>query len=68
MKIKLRHKLYCDGCDQSKKLPTLGQHLRCNVYKKNMTHQDDVFINSKGLGYFPRLEECKAENEAEIYK
>lgn len=68
MKIKLRHKEYCDGCDQSKKLNTLGQHIRCEIYGKNMTPQDDIFIGNKGIGYFPRPQKCKDENEAEVHK
>lgn len=68
MKIKLRNKNFCDGCDKAKKLNTLGQHVKCAIYNKNMTPQDDVFLGSKGLGYFPRPKNCKDENEVVIYK
>ena len=66
MKIKLRHKDFCDGCLEMAELHTLAQHKRCNVYKKNMLPRDDVFLANRGLGYLPRPEICKNENETEI--
>lgn len=68
MNITLRHKDFCDGCDQMTELNTLGQHKRCRVYRKNFLPKDEVFIANKGLGYIERLEICKQENEARIKK
>lgn len=68
MKLKLRNKEFCDGCDQLIELNTLAQHKRCKPYNKIMLPREDMFITNKGLGYLPRPDVCKKENEAEIKK
>lgn len=68
MNIKLRHVDYCDGCNCLKDLGTLGGHKRCNVYGKTLLPSEETHLMSKGRGYIKRLEICKKENEAEIYK
>ncbi len=68
MKIKLRHKDFCDSCEQLKDIGTLGGHKRCKIYSKTLLPKEEVFISSKGQGYINRLDICKEENEVEIYK
>lgn len=68
MKLDLRHKDFCDGCDQLTDLHTLGGHKRCKLYKKNMLPQEDIYLANKGLGYLTRPEACKKENEVTIVK
>lgn len=68
MKIKLRNIDFCDNCEQLKELNTLGQHKKCLVYGDVLLQQEDVFLNSKGLGYLKRPRKCKDDNEAEVVK
>lgn len=73
MKIKLRNSNSCDGCNHLKKLATLGGHMQCDIYKKNMLPLDDVTVmlrrqDGKDTGRIERPQICKKENEAEIYK
>jgi len=68
MKLKLRHKEYCDGCEQLHELHTLAGHKRCVVYKKNMLPQEGNFIENRGLGYLKRPDICVKENEVEVAK
>jgi len=68
MKIKLRHKDYCDGCDKLTEQITLGGHRRCTVYGKTLLPSEETHIMSNGQGYIKRLDVCKDENETEIYK
>lgn len=68
MKIKLRHMDFCDGCDNLKELNTIGGHMRCTIYGKNLLPSEETHLLSRGQGYIKRLEICKKENEVEIYK
>lgn len=66
MKLKLKHKDFCDGCEQLYDLHTLAGHKRCRLYKKNMLPQESELIANRGLGYLKRLEQCVKENEVEV--
>ena len=68
MKIKLRNKDFCDGCEQLEDLGTIGGHKRCKIYKKTLLPKEEVFLASRGQGYIKRLDNCKKENEVEVYK
>lgn len=68
MNLKLRHEAYCDGCEQLKKLGTIGGHTRCDIYKRVMIPDDQLHLVNKGLGYFQRPDICKEQNETEIVK
>jgi hypothetical protein len=67
MKLTLRHKDFCDGCEHLYDLHTLGQHKRCREYKKNFLPDESLFIATK-QGYIKRPEICLKENEAEVRK
>ena len=68
MKLKLRNKNYCDGCDQLVELKTIGGHKRCNIYRTVLLPNEDTFIASKGMGHVLRSEVCKKENEPIVSK
>ena len=66
MKLTLRYKEYCDGCEKLIDLQVLGGYRRCELYQKNMLQDEGVFLAGGGKGYFKRLDECIKENEAEV--
>ena len=69
MKLKLKHKDFCDGCEQLVELNTLASHKRCKVYDKVMLPREDLFgTEYKGLGMIKRPDYCMQENEAEVVK
>ncbi|TSA28591.1 hypothetical protein D4R71_00365 [bacterium] len=68
MKIKLRHKDFCDSCDHLTEQITLGGHKRCTIYGKILLPSEETHLMSKGQGYIKRLDICKEENEVEVYK
>ena len=66
MKPTLKHKDFCDGCEQLQELHTLAGHKRCSLYKINMLPQESDLIANRGLGYLKRPEICVKENEVEV--
>ena len=66
MKLKLKHKDFCDGCEQLYELHTLAGHKRCVVYKINMLPQEGNLVENRGLGYLKRPDICVKENEVEV--
>jgi hypothetical protein len=60
--LNLKNPKSCDGCQFLKPLNTMGGHIRCEIYKKNMLPLDDVTMVIKKVGKVERLQICKDEN------
>ncbi len=59
MDPKLRHKDFCDGCNQLVEIGTLGQHKRCDIFKDVLLPSEATHIASHGVGYIARPDKCK---------
>jgi hypothetical protein len=57
-KLILKNPNSCDGCEHLKKLATIGGHVRCEVYKKNMLPLDDISMSIKKVGRVERPQVC----------
>lgn len=67
--MKLKNPKSCDGCEHLKPLKTLGGHMRCEIYKKNMLPVDDMTMAVNKAGRVERPQVCiDAEIEKEKEK